>query len=48
MKFIADCPFADPEVAARKILEIASGIEPVQMAANPKTRGTARKIAFPR
>src|SRR5579871_2373114 len=29
MKFIADPPLADPDVAARKLAEIASTIEPV-------------------
>ncbi len=30
MKYAADRPFADPEAAACKLVEIASGIEPVQ------------------
>jgi hypothetical protein len=30
MKFAADRPYADPEKAARKILEIASSVEAVQ------------------
>ena len=30
MKFAADRPFADPEKAARKLIEIASTVEPVQ------------------
>ncbi len=30
MKLTAERPFADPSVAARKLVEIASGIEPVQ------------------
>ena len=30
MKYTADRPFADPEHAARKLVEIASTIEPVQ------------------
>jgi hypothetical protein len=30
MKFTADRPLADPEKAARKILEIANTVEPVQ------------------
>jgi hypothetical protein len=30
MKFVAPRPFADPEVAARKLLELASAFEPVQ------------------
>ena len=30
MKFTSDRPFADPEKAARKILEIASTVEPIQ------------------
>ena len=29
-KFVADHPFADPDVAARKIVEIANGVEAVQ------------------
>ena len=30
MKFVEPRPYADPEVAARKLVEIASTIEPVQ------------------
>ena len=30
MKYAASRPFADPEAAARKLLEIASTVEPVQ------------------
>jgi hypothetical protein len=30
MKFAANRPFADPEVAARKLLEIANSVEAVQ------------------
>jgi hypothetical protein len=30
MKFVAARPFADPEIAARKLLEIANSVEPVQ------------------
>jgi hypothetical protein len=30
MKFTADRPYSDPKKAARKILEIANGVEPVQ------------------
>jgi hypothetical protein len=30
MKFTADRPYADPEKAARKIIEIAKAVEPVQ------------------
>jgi|SRR6516165_1047605 len=30
MRYAADRPFAEPEAAARKLVEIASGIEPVQ------------------
>jgi hypothetical protein len=30
MKFTADRPFADPDVAARKLVEIANGVEPAQ------------------
>ena len=30
MKFMASRPFADPEVAARKIVELANAFEPVQ------------------
>jgi hypothetical protein len=29
-KHVGDRPFADPEAAARKLLEIASGVEAVQ------------------
>ena len=29
-KFVADRPFADPDAAARKLIEIANGIEAVQ------------------
>jgi hypothetical protein len=30
MKFIEPRPYADPEAAARKLLEIANSVEPVQ------------------
>jgi hypothetical protein len=30
MKFTTDRPYADPEKAARRIMEIASTVEPVQ------------------
>lgn len=30
MKLVAERPYADPEVAARKLVELAAGIEPVQ------------------
>ena len=30
MKFVANRSFADPEVAARKLMEIANTVEPVQ------------------
>jgi hypothetical protein len=30
MKFIQPRPFADPEVAARKLVELANAFEPVQ------------------
>ena len=30
MKYAGDRPFADPEIAARKLVEIASTVEPVQ------------------
>ena len=30
MKFVEPRPFADPDAAARKLVEIASTIEPVQ------------------
>jgi hypothetical protein len=30
LKFITDRQFADPEVAARKLMEIANSVEPVQ------------------
>ena len=30
MKFVAARPYADPEVAARKLMEIANSVEPVQ------------------
>jgi hypothetical protein len=29
-KFVADRPFADPDAAARKIIEIANGVEAAQ------------------
>jgi len=29
MKFVANRPFADPEIAARKLMEIAHTVEPV-------------------
>ena len=30
MKYAADRPYADPEQAARKLLELANAVEPVQ------------------
>jgi hypothetical protein len=30
MKFVADRPFADPDAAARKLMELANAFEPVQ------------------
>ena len=30
MRFVADRPYADPETAARRLLEIAASVEPVQ------------------
>jgi len=30
MKFVQDSPLSDPATAARKLLEIANGVEPVQ------------------
>jgi hypothetical protein len=30
MKFVADQPFFDPDLAARKLVEIANGVEAVQ------------------
>jgi hypothetical protein len=30
MKFVFDHPLADPEAAARKLLELANAVEPVQ------------------
>jgi hypothetical protein len=30
MKYVGDRPFADPAVAARKLLELANAVEPVQ------------------
>jgi hypothetical protein len=30
MKFVAARPFADPEVATRKLLEIANSVDPAQ------------------
>jgi hypothetical protein len=30
MKYAADRPFADPEKAARRILELANAVEPIQ------------------
>ena len=30
MKFAADRPYADPEVAARKLMELANAFEPIQ------------------
>ena len=29
MKFVANRPYADPEIAARKLMEIAHTVEPV-------------------
>jgi len=30
MKYATDCPYADPETAARKLIEIANSVEAVQ------------------
>jgi hypothetical protein len=30
MKFVEQSPFADPDLAARKLIEIANGVEAVQ------------------
>jgi hypothetical protein len=30
MRFIEKCPYADPVAAARRLLEIASTVEPIQ------------------
>jgi hypothetical protein len=30
MKFVSDRPFADPDLPARKLIEIANGVEAVQ------------------
>jgi hypothetical protein len=30
MKFVERCPFRDPDIAARKLIEIANGVEPAQ------------------
>ncbi len=30
MKFVTDRPFADPDAAARKLIELANAFEPVQ------------------
>ena len=30
MKFALDCAYSDPEKAARKLVEIANSVEPVQ------------------
>lgn len=30
MKYVTTRPFADPDAAARKLIEIANGVEPVQ------------------
>jgi hypothetical protein len=30
VKFVANRPFADPEIAARKLIELANAVEPVQ------------------
>jgi hypothetical protein len=30
MKFVASRPFSDPEVPARKLIELANAVEPVQ------------------
>ncbi len=40
MKYAAARPFAAPEAAARKLVEIASGIEPVQDAGYASSRST--------
>lgn len=38
MKLITDRPFAEPEAAARKIIEPANAVEPVQIRELPEGR----------
>ena len=40
MKYVAPRPFADPAVAARKLLEIANATEAVRTAASTSRRST--------
>jgi hypothetical protein len=46
MKYATDRPFADPEKAARKIVEIANATEAVQDAAFTSRRSTARSCSL--
>jgi hypothetical protein len=40
-KFVEANPLSDPETAARKLIEIANGVEAVQEAASTLRRSTA-------
>lgn len=41
MKFTSERPFADPEKAARRLMEIASTVEPVRGAASSDQRAVS-------
>jgi len=41
MTFAEGRPFADPEVAARKLLELANAFEPIQDAGSISRRSTS-------
>jgi hypothetical protein len=45
MKYASDRPFADPEKAARRLLEIASTVEPASPSFTPATRSSAASTA---
>jgi hypothetical protein len=41
-KFVAPRPYADPNAAARKIIEIANSVQVVRMAESTSRRSTGR------
>jgi hypothetical protein len=47
MKYTTDGPFADPEKAARRILEIANAVEPIQ-GRIPSRKSTSRSCSAER
>jgi hypothetical protein len=47
MKFAADRPYSDPEKAARKVIEIANSVEPVQRVARQREGSDVQHLSGP-